>query len=532
MRARLRGDEAAIKAYSIAVDVFGRPQSFDPQTDPIVRVQARRLRATLEEYYAGEGADSPVRITLPVGRYVPEFLFGEDRRQESVVEAPSSAAIPPTMPPAPAGRYRFVRLGVVLVAAVAVVVVLLQILAPRPGRLAVPQVPQVGISEFTSISAAGGEPISVAGLALELVTDLQLFDDITPRYLQAAAVDDGSLPEYQLTGVARQEGALVQVTASLKRRGSDRALWTQTLAVPAAELVQDIDDLSQQFAEQLGSHRGPLHAAAMRWLNDTAELGGQESPYLCSLLFTRYRDSGAVADVARARDCVRRLAGRDQGASTLAMRGALQLEDTLASQPLRLDPEPIAAVARDLTRAVDLGQTSSFVWQEYARYLESVGRPGEAEAAYLSALQLNPANTDARAMYTRMLAVRGGSPRGAEMATVLLTHALLPPPWYHAAPAVNALRAEDDAEALRHAEHLVSGDAELASVIATVAALRSNNQDVLDRHFAQMLDVTRFRRFGILPVLRQRIPDSKLVAEIATQLKSAGVADVALNGGF
>ena len=62
VEAKLNGNEAGIKAYSIAVDVFGRPQSFDPQSDPIVRVQARRLRAALEEYYAGEGAGEAVRF--------------------------------------------------------------------------------------------------------------------------------------------------------------------------------------------------------------------------------------------------------------------------------------------------------------------------------------------------------------------------------------------------------------------------------------------------------------------------------------
>lgn len=78
VKAKLSGDEASIKAYAIAVDVFGRPQSFDPQSDPIVRVQARRLRAALEEYYRGEGLDSPVRIFLPVGRYVPEFRYRDE----------------------------------------------------------------------------------------------------------------------------------------------------------------------------------------------------------------------------------------------------------------------------------------------------------------------------------------------------------------------------------------------------------------------------------------------------------------------
>ncbi|MBI4047029.1 MAG: hypothetical protein HY371_09430, partial [Devosia nanyangense] len=73
VEAKLEGREAAIKAYSIAVDVFGRPADFDPQADPIVRVQARRLRALLEQYYQDGRMPHGVRIELPVGRYVPRF---------------------------------------------------------------------------------------------------------------------------------------------------------------------------------------------------------------------------------------------------------------------------------------------------------------------------------------------------------------------------------------------------------------------------------------------------------------------------
>ena len=66
------GDLAALKETVIAVAVFGRPVArFDPKLDSIVRVEARRLRARLEDYYAGAGQDAPLRIGLPVGSYVP-----------------------------------------------------------------------------------------------------------------------------------------------------------------------------------------------------------------------------------------------------------------------------------------------------------------------------------------------------------------------------------------------------------------------------------------------------------------------------
>ncbi len=67
------GETAQIKEYSVALDVFDRSDSFDQDTDSIVRVQANRLRKRLCEFYATEGADHPIRITIPVGQYIPVF---------------------------------------------------------------------------------------------------------------------------------------------------------------------------------------------------------------------------------------------------------------------------------------------------------------------------------------------------------------------------------------------------------------------------------------------------------------------------
>jgi hypothetical protein len=66
-----RGEQ--IKAYTIAVDALGRDVNFDPQLDPIVRVEAGRLRRALEHYYAREGRYAPMIIELPIGHYLPVF---------------------------------------------------------------------------------------------------------------------------------------------------------------------------------------------------------------------------------------------------------------------------------------------------------------------------------------------------------------------------------------------------------------------------------------------------------------------------
>src|SRR5213593_28397 len=67
------GRSDQLKEYVIGVQVFGKEQSFDPRTDPIVRVQARRLRARLVRYYREEGGADEWIIELPKGGYSPMF---------------------------------------------------------------------------------------------------------------------------------------------------------------------------------------------------------------------------------------------------------------------------------------------------------------------------------------------------------------------------------------------------------------------------------------------------------------------------
>jgi hypothetical protein len=77
---KLAGNGSRIKAYTIAADALGRDSSFDPQNDPIVRVEAGRLRRALDHYYMDGGSNDPVVIELPRGHYVPVFRANNPRR--------------------------------------------------------------------------------------------------------------------------------------------------------------------------------------------------------------------------------------------------------------------------------------------------------------------------------------------------------------------------------------------------------------------------------------------------------------------
>ncbi len=71
----LLGQPHRLKEYLIGLEVFDRREAFDPRVDSIVRVEARRLRYKLDEYYRIEGREDSVRIVLRKGSYVPIFEY-------------------------------------------------------------------------------------------------------------------------------------------------------------------------------------------------------------------------------------------------------------------------------------------------------------------------------------------------------------------------------------------------------------------------------------------------------------------------
>ena len=85
----LAGRGERLKAYNVALEVFDRPETFDPITDPLVRIEAARLREKLREYYGTEGQSDAIHIDLPKGTYAPLIEF---REGEQPVKSVRSAA--------------------------------------------------------------------------------------------------------------------------------------------------------------------------------------------------------------------------------------------------------------------------------------------------------------------------------------------------------------------------------------------------------------------------------------------------------
>jgi len=115
-----RGDQ--LKESWLGREVFDRGPDFDPRIDPIVRVQAGKLRARLAEYYESRGLADPLRIEYSKGSYAPHFRpFQPDAEPAKPVAAPAGSAVSvapltPTADAQVALRRRLKRLGVIAAA--------------------------------------------------------------------------------------------------------------------------------------------------------------------------------------------------------------------------------------------------------------------------------------------------------------------------------------------------------------------------------------------------------------------------------
>jgi hypothetical protein len=92
----IAGQAQDISEYTVATEALGRPSDFSPEADSSVRSRAHALRRKLEDCYREEFPDAPVRIVLPKGSYVPEFIALAPKAEP----APLPAA-PPVLPATP-----------------------------------------------------------------------------------------------------------------------------------------------------------------------------------------------------------------------------------------------------------------------------------------------------------------------------------------------------------------------------------------------------------------------------------------------
>ena len=196
---QITGRPHELKEYVLGIEVFDRPATHDPRLDPIVRVEARRLRGKLREYYQSEGASDELVIEYPRGSYVPQLRL---RGHTGEPETPALIAVLPFAAQCQRSCVRFAE-----------------------------------------------------GLTREVMHELD--QSSTIRVFSAQNRDCGRARiQALLAGTVRRSGLRVRVTAELVSSGNSQNLWSGQFESAPADSVTAQKQIAYATAHALSVHFG------------------------------------------------------------------------------------------------------------------------------------------------------------------------------------------------------------------------------------------------------------------------------------
>jgi adenylate cyclase len=306
----LSGRAARLKGYDIALAVFERSPSFDAQADPLVRVEAGRLRLALERYYLKGGHGDPVRISIPKGGYVPVF--------EWVAPAAARGADVAIPPAAPAGRSktttRRIRIiGALTAAAILAATTLAVSVDFADGDEAQDQRvtvlgPSLLIQPFATISSDPADQQFSTDLTDEIAAALSRFKTIRIATARSSdrtpfAARTGPRHDYVLQGSIRKVEQSVRVVVQLEDTANRSLLWTRAFdrAESAANALDPRPDIAAQVAMTLGDPYDVLFSNELKKI--TASGSVASGSYACILRFHGYWLNPTAAEHRALRNC-------------------------------------------------------------------------------------------------------------------------------------------------------------------------------------------------------------------------------------
>ena len=242
----LEGKDGQIKESVIAVEVFGRNGDYDSKQSSIVRTEAARLRARLNEYYIGEGRNDALIIELPKGRYVPMV---RPQAVEPAIAAPGSARAP-------------VRLGTRLWSWVALSGVAMAVGAAAWWSLQPRKPTPIAVLPLTNLSLDSADEYFADGLTDEIIRNLSIIDGLAVRSQTSSFAFKGKPrniheagkqleADYILEGSVLRAGQHLRINAQLIRVRDDFPLWSGRYDRELADVVQVQDEISRGIVNSL-----------------------------------------------------------------------------------------------------------------------------------------------------------------------------------------------------------------------------------------------------------------------------------------
>jgi len=256
----IQGRADQIKEYLVGLEVFDRSQSYDPRTDPIVRVEAGRLRTKLKEYYETEGHDDLVLITYRKGSYVPAF----QRR-----EAPASGVVA-SRSASPLSRWKAIALLALILSGSLIFWIAHRSPDASPPRQAGRngQVSTIAVLPFESLSDDREQEHFADGMTEALITELSKIKRLqvisrtsTMHYKKTRK----SLPEIVselnanalVAGSVTFSGKRVRIIAHLMNASTDTKLWSNSYERDLQDILSLQSEVARTIAEEIKGRLEP-----------------------------------------------------------------------------------------------------------------------------------------------------------------------------------------------------------------------------------------------------------------------------------
>ncbi len=524
----LAGQGDRLKGYTIALEVFGRPADFDAQSDPLVRVEAGRLRRRLTEYYADEGREDAVRIDLPRGGYNVTSSYHPPPAEVLLGPMPPSS---PDSNVAADNRRRWRRIRSVLIAAVAFAglgVLLMQQLelarfAESPGssnqaRARLPGKAPIVVQPFENL---GGDEPAVGALAATLREELLLLLDDPQLFVVATEPSDAvarAAGAYVLSGTVRATAGTVRITTRLVSPGSGTQIWSAAYDEPLAPL----SDLARQrgLARRIAAIAepyGPIFESEVAWLRTmpAAELALPD----CVLKYYEFRRVLDRVRLGEALSCFEAASAREPNSAEawggLALLSAERYTHGYGGDLTALDTAREAA-----RRAMDidgdnlhanmaLTAAQFFSGDDFRSFAERV-------------LARWPDNGEAQAMLGAFFILAGDTARGRDLVSRALESTARAPSGYHATRALAFLREGSVDEALQTALRIDAPDWPLGHVIVAATAELAGRTDLAARARARAIELEPAIATAFAELLRRWRVEPVLAADLVRGFDGAG----------
>jgi len=500
----LAGRADGLKGYTIALAVFGRDQSFDPQADPVVRLEARRLRRDLDSYFVDAGQNDPLRISIPKGSYVPSFEWHNVHSPAAPIEMPdaqdhttgpaaadASARSKQTFPPKRV-------IAAVLVACLAVGIAGWMLLAGSTQHNSNPsREPAVLVTPFEALSPGENTRYFASGISHELISNLFRFASFRLYALPVRSSQDSRLTfaqighnlgaAYIISGSVQANAEEIRITAQVLNATSAKVVWTKSYTRPYE--LQSLMDIQRELASEIATAIGQPYGVVKTDIgnNPLPAVSSIES-YLCVQRAYGYRRNFLRAEFDPVLHCLQQTVQRDPGYSDgWAMLGWLHVDaGRLGYTGDDNRQKEYEKAVEATTRAVTLDPSNPLALKALGSAYHYIGRYADSERITREAVTLNPNDPEALAQLGWRLAVRGHFDEGIPMLKRAIERSLSPPSWYFHLIAIDLYLKGDYQQMLRVAERSAQGDPGFSQFLLALANSELGNRSATQQALEKM----------------------------------------------